>query len=495
MADPHEIAQKTLARKSTTNALDYGKLPPQNKELEEAVLGAVMIDKNAILNIAELFKPEVFYVDAHQRIAKAIKELYEARNPIDSLTVVEVLKKNGDLENAGGPFYVAQLTGKIGSSAHIEYHMRVVIEKYIARMLVSSGTEQIRDAYEDQTDVFELLNRCHKAFIAIEQIAHTGATENTASIVDAALVRMEAGNSAVPSSHSAINKNLFGWKKGNMVVVAARTGMGKTAFHVSELVNLCLAGVKCASFNLEMMPEQFIIRGACNISEVVNTKYRLKVMNKKEEENFYLGIEQIRQFKNLHLDFTSGITVSQIRAKIRKWKFEHGLEVVFIDHLQFISPEDSKGKNRDIQIGEITRELKAIAKEEEVCIILFCHISRQAEKNANKRPTLAELRESGNIENDADSVIFLVRPEYYFEKTSDGRVKYNGPEEEAFKNICQVFCDKNRDGFTFETEWNCHLGISKFKDVIDEMRGIGKKTEEAQAVTDTPQVADDDTPF
>lgn len=447
---------------------DMGKIPPQATELEKAVLGALMIESKAIQQVAAILSPDMFYVDAHQRICRAIMELFSTRRPIDIETVADQLKKHGNLDAAGGPFFLAQLTNFVGSAANIEYHTRVVQEYYMLRELITAGNEQIMEAYNDSADPFNLVSKSLTRIMGIQQIGINGRTETTSDILDKAVLRLNSGISATPSSHEDINKNLFGWKRGNMVVVAARTGMGKTAFHISEFVKLCLAGHKCMSFNLEMLEEQFVIRAACHISGVPNTKVRLKVMDKHEEYEFYQAIEVMRQCPNMHLDFTSSLTVSLFRAKVKKMKMEQGLDVVFLDHLQFMKPEDTQGKTRDMQIGDITRELKAIAKEEDICIILFSHINRGVEKTNDKRPNLSDLRESGNIENDADAVLFLLRPEYYFKKDSRGRTVFETADEEYFKNKCQVYCDKNRDGFTFETELHCNLSTNVFSDIVSE---------------------------
>lgn len=488
MSEPVDILKKSFQRKATFD-VDYGKLPPQNRDLEEAVIGAIMIEKTAISYIANELQPELFYVDAHQHIVTAILQLYKEKSAIDLLTITEQLKANGTLDRAGGPFAIAQISNKVGSCAHIEDHMKIIMQKAIARALISSGTEQIKEAYEDTTDVFELVDKCRKAFTKIEQLSVSGRIETTESMADEALAKLESDTQGTPSSHSAINANIGGWVRGHLVVIAARPGMGKTAFHVSELVNLCLNGWKCGSINLEMLKLQFFLRTACKVSGVMNHRVKQKTWGPNEKKDFYDGWNTIRNMKNLHLDFEAGQSISTIANKIRRWKFEHGLDICFVDHLQFIRPDATAGKNKDEQIGDITRALKKIAKDEDICIVLFSHVNRSVEDNPGKRPYLSNLRESGNIENDADVVMFFVRPEYYYEKRADGTIIYNGPEEEAFRNIVQVFCDKHRDGPTFDTEWNCYLGTNHFKDIYH------IKTEPPGVQTEIPLNNDDSTPF
>lgn len=480
--------RKTFQRKATFDQ-DYGKLPPQSVEMEEAVIGAIMIEKTAIMLVANDLRPELFYRESNKLIVNAILQLHTKKQNIDSLTIVEQLKKNGHLDAAGGHYAVAQISNSVGSSAHIQDHMKIVIEKALARELITTGNEQIRKAYEDQTDVFELIDESRKAFTKIEQMSVSGRIETTETMADEALAKFESNTQGTTSSHSAINENIGGWVRGHLVVIAARPGMGKTAFHVSELMSLANCGVKCASINLEMLKLQFFVRTACNQSRVNNSIVKHKSWSPGTKQDFYDGWNKVRNMKNLHLDFEAGQTVSTIANKIRRWKFEFGLDICFIDHLQFIRPDSTAGKNKDEQIGDITRSLKKIAKDEDICIVLFSHVNRSVEDNPGKRPYLSNLRESGNIENDADVVMFFVRPEYYFDKKADGTIIYNGPEEEAMRNIVQVHCDKHRDGPTFDTEWNCYLGTNHFKDIYH------IKPEQPGIQTEIPLSNDESTPF
>ncbi len=241
MAEPIEIVKKPLFRKSTpdVNVIDYGKLPPQVKELEEAVLGAVMIEQNAITEVFDILKDESFYIDAHQRIWRAIRLLYQNQAPIDLLTVTEQLKKNGELDSAGGPFYVAQLTNKIGSAANVEYHARIIAEKFIQRQLISTSTDVIKDAYEDTTDVFELLDKAEKNLFSIAENNMKRNSEDIASLLLGELKEIEARmNSSeegdhlngVPSGFIDLDRTTGGWQKSDLIIVAARPAMGKTAF-------------------------------------------------------------------------------------------------------------------------------------------------------------------------------------------------------------------------------------------------------------------------
>lgn len=501
MDDPIETVKKTLLRKSSdVDLFSYGKVPPQVKDLEEVVLGAVMIDRSVLNNIADILKDESFYVDQHQRIWKAIRMLNRDQSPIDLLTVTEQLKRNGDLEAAGGPFYVATLTNKCGSGAHAEYHARIIAEKYMQRQLISTSTEIIKDAYEDQTDVFELLDRAEKNLQGVR--VQSGGTSTTEMHLQEADRQSSSG--FVKSKHRFINAAFGGgWQKGALNIVAARPAMGKSAWHVSELIHCVNENYKCASFNLEMLQRQLMGRIICNLTAMPNTRYVRKDYHLGEEERVSDARSWIKEHDyNLSLDFTAGITIWDIISKLRKIKSDKGLDVVFIDHLQFITlpSAETKGKTKDQQIGEITRALKGFAKDNDVAMIVLCHLSRETERGASKRPGLSHLRESGNIENDSDTVSFLFRAEYYFEKDENGFPQYKDQEQEKYKNICQWFNDKNRDGPTFESEMKCFLGTSNFIDVPkDEVGSMEEKkatvTGNLIPISKAQEETDDSLPF
>lgn len=473
-----EIAKKTFIRNQTqSSVLDYGKLPPQAKDMEEAVIGAVMIDNTAISLIADIMVDECFYVDAHQRIWRAIRMLHKEKSPIDLLTVVEQLKQNEDLDAAGGPLKVAQISNCIGSSANIEYHARIVMEKYIQRKLISLSTESIKNAYEDSTDIGELLETSERNLKQLLAYTVTGKVETLPTQVDRALKQIEAsasssGNATIKSKHNSINQNFNGWQRGTLNIVAARPGMGKSAWHVSELCHLIKQDYNVASFNPEMSERQLFSRIFCNISEISNKNLkRFEFANKNDYASLCSEIDWLKtKERNLTVDFTGGVQLQHISNLCRKIKMERGLDVVFIDYLQLvkIDPATAKGINRDQYIGEITRELKSIAKNQDVCVIAFCQLNRAAEAKADKRPTMAELRESGNIENDADTISFLLRPEYYFEKDANGNTVYATTDQEQFKNICQFINAKNREDTTFEDEFRCFLGMSNFTDLTNQ---------------------------
>jgi replicative DNA helicase len=466
-----EIIIRSLTRNNTQ--IDFGKLPPQAKDMEEAVIAAAMIEATAMPLVADFIKSDMFYVDAHIRIWNAIEQLHIERKPIDLLTVTEQLRKNNDLDSVGGPFAIAQLTNKIGTAANIEEHARIIFEKHIQRRVISVSSEAQRTAYEDSCDPFELLDRTEKEFRALQTSIISGQVEDIGMQIEDAYNQIEAsasqtGKTIIKSKHKAINKNFNGWQRGTLNIIAARPGMGKSAFHVSELVNLIRTDYKVASFNPEMSKRQLYSRIFCNLAEISNKKLKRFELSNTDMSTLHEEIQWLKNKRNdLFIDFTGGVQISHVSNICRKIKLEQGLDVVFIDYLQLVRLDSAtaKGINRDQYIGEITRELKTISKNLDVCVIAFCQLNRAAEAKADKRPSMSELRESGNIENDADTISFLLRPEYYFNKDADGKTIYENSEQEQFKNVCQFINAKNREDTIFEDEIYCDLGRSSFVDM------------------------------
>lgn len=443
-------------------------LPPQAIEAEEAVLGAIMIDSKAHLKVAEKFRPEIFYLEKHKLIAKTIQDLIRSGSAIDILTVSERLKAEKKLGEAGGRMYIVKLTNGIASSSHIENHIDIVCERFIAREAASLCMDIGRKAMREDEDTAMLVNELEYRTAQLQRVMLTGNVRTLSGILNDVWSN-DSSKTYVKSKHSAINSNFGGWSKGTLNIIAGRPGMGKSAFHVSEALSCASRGYSVMSFNLEMMETQFVPRMECNMSGIGNKQYKERRFSPSEYER----LQSVRKIllsmeDRLHLDFTGGISVFDITAKAKKVKMDMGgLDIIFVDHIQFVTVPDAmrKGMTRDAEIGIITRELKRFAKNENVAVIAFSHLSRRTEESKTKRPTLADLRESGNIENDADTISFLLRPEYYFEKDHTGSIIYDTPEKLDYKGICQFICDKNRDGSTFEDDFKVNLSTSCFMDL------------------------------
>ena len=449
MADV-ELVKKSLIRKSSSDVspLDYGKLPPQAKELEEAVLGAVMIEQNAINEVIDILKEDSFYVDAHQRIWRSILNLYQNQAPIDLLTVTEQLRKNGELDAAGGPFFVAQLTNKIGSAANVEYHARVLAEKFIQRRLISTSSEIIRDAYEDTTDVFELLDKAEKNLFSI---AENNLKRDSADIQSLVFKELEELNirmnndqdhmNGVASGFIDLDKATGGWQKSDLIIVAARPAMGKTAFTLALARNAAIDHKKpVAIFSLEMSSAQLVQRLISMETHIPSDKIRKGNLEPYEYQILTSKIDHLKN-ASIFIDDTPAINVFELRSKCRRLKQQHDIQLVVIDYLQLMSGSvDGKGGgNREQEISQISRSLKGMAKELGIPVIALSQLSRAVEtRGGDKRPILSDLRESGAIEQDADIVIFLYRAEYYqLDQDADGN---------PTKDIAEVIIAKHRNG-------------------------------------------------
>ncbi|MFN8286313.1 MAG: replicative DNA helicase [Chitinophagales bacterium] len=450
MAEPTDILKKTFVKKGSgeSGSLEYGKLPPQARDLEEAVLGAVMIEQNAINEVIDILKEDAFYVDAHARIWKAIRSLYQAQVPIDLLTVTEQLKKSGELEAAGGPFYIAQLTNKVGSAANAEYHARILAEKYIQRQLISTSTEIIKDAYEDTTDVFELLDKAEKGLFSIAENNLKRNSEDISSLLMTELkeldVRMNNSDdhlNGVPSGFIDLDRATGGWQKSDLIILAARPAMGKTAFTLALARNAAVDHQKpVAVFSLEMSNAQLVQRLISMETHIPAEKIR---RGNLEQYEYQILTSKIDSLKNasIFIDDTPAINVFELRSKCRRLKQQHDISMVVIDYLQLMSGSiDGKNSgNREQEISQISRALKGLAKELEIPVIALSQLSRAVEtRGGDKKPILSDLRESGAIEQDADIVIFLYRGEYYgIETDVDGQ---------STKDIAEVIIAKHRNG-------------------------------------------------
>ena len=396
-----------------------GKLPPQALDLEEAVLGALMLEKDALTAVIDILKPESFYADNHQEIYRAIVDLFNASEPVDMRTVASQLRKNGKLEFVGGAYYLAELTSKVSSAANIEFHARIVTEMAIKRELIRVASEIHHDAYEDTTDVFHLLDRTEQSLFEISESNIRKNYENMRTLMGQAIKELEErknhkdGLTGIPSGFTQLDRVTSGWQKSDMVIIAARPGMGKTAFVVSALRNAAVDfGHAVAIFSLEMSSVQLVNRLISAEAELESEK--IKKGNLQEYEWQQL-VHKTSKLTNapIFIDDTPALTILELRAKCRRLKAQHDVQLIVIDYLQLMSG-DSTGGNREQEIASISRALKGIAKELDVPVIALSQLSRAVEtRGGDKRPQLSDLRESGSIEQDADMVMFLYRPEYY----------------------------------------------------------------------------------
>ncbi|MEZ4970164.1 MAG: replicative DNA helicase [Flavobacteriaceae bacterium] len=406
--------------KSTIISLEKGKIPPQAVDLEEVVLGAMMIDKKGVDEVIDILHPEVFYKDAHRYIYEAIFKLFENSEPVDLLTVSAQLKKDGRLESAGGDFYLIKLTQKVASSAHIEFHARIILQKFIQRSLIKISNEIIEEAYEDATDVFDLLDNAESKLYDVTQGNLKRSAETAQNLVIQAKKRIEEiagkeGLSGIPSGFDKLDKLTSGWQPSDLVIVAARPGMGKTALTLSMARNIAVnSNIGVAFFSLEMSSVQLITRLISSETGLSSEKLRTGRLEKHEWEQLNVKVKAL-ETAPLFIDDTPSLSIFDLRAKARRLASQHDIKMIIIDYLQLMTAGGSqKGGNREQEISTISRNLKALAKELNVPVIALSQLSRAVEtRGGSKRPILSDLRESGAIEQDADIVSFIYRPEYY----------------------------------------------------------------------------------
>lgn len=428
-------------------ASSLGKLPPQNLEAEEAVLGALMLEKGSLTIVLEILRPDSFYKEAHRIIYETILTLDSKGDPVDLLTVTNALRKSSQLDFVGGPYYLVELTQKVSSAANLEFHSRIVSENAIKRELIKISSEITRDSFDYTTDVFDLLDHAQQQ---IFQIIDANLKKKYASIRDIlhqAIKELEekknndGGLTGVPTGFTDLDRMTSGWQKSDLVIIAARPGMGKTAFVVSAMRNAAVQFNKgVALFSLEMSSVQLINRLISAEAELGSEKITKGKLEPYEWQHLHERISKLSSAP-IYIDDTPALSIMELRAKCRQLKAQHDIQLIIIDYLQLMRGSDGgKGPtNREQEIATISRGLKGLAKELSVPVIALSQLSRATEqRGGDKRPMLSDLRESGSIEQDADMVIFLYRPEYYGIEVDED----NNPT----KGVGEVIIAKHRNG-------------------------------------------------
>ena len=397
-----------------------GRVPPQAVDLEEAVLGSLMIDRDALSKVIDILDASSFYVEAHQHIFQAIQELFGDSEPIDMLTVAERLKKNGVLAQVGGEGKLVTLTNRVSSAAHIEYHARIVVQKHIQRELIRISTDLIEKSYDETSDVMDLLDSAEQGLFDFSQGNLKKNYEGSYELVKQALKRIEdiskrEGLSGVPTGFKLIDKVTSGWQPSDLIIIAARPGMGKTAMVLSMARNMAVDhNTAVGVFSLEMSSVQLITRLISSETGIGAEKLRKGDLSTAEWQQLTSKVKTLEDAP-IFIDDTPGLSVFDMRAKCRRLVSQNKVGVIIIDYLQLMTAGSSKaGGNREQEISTISRSLKSIAKELNVPVIALSQLSRAVEtRGGSKRPLLSDLRESGAIEQDADIVSFIYRPSYY----------------------------------------------------------------------------------
>jgi len=463
---------------SELGTLAFGKVPPQARELEEAVLGAIMLEKNAFDTVVELLKPECFYTQANQRIFAAAMSLSDQQMSIDMLTVVEQLRSNGELEVVGGAYYVSRLTNTVVSAANIEAHARIILQKFIQRELIRLSGEIITDAYEDTTDVFDLLDEAESKLFEITNNHLRKNFDSIESVIVKTVKRLDEMRSrqedvtGVPSGYESLDRVTYGWQNSDLIILAARPSVGKTAFALNLARNAALHPTKptaVAFFSLEMSSAQLVQRILSAESEILLEKIARGRLEEHEMQQLYRrGIERLSRAP-IFIDDTAALNIFELRAKCRRLKSKYDVGLFIIDYLQLMTGlGDNRNSNREQEISTISRNLKGLAKELQVPIVALSQLSREVEKRkeGNKIPQLSDLRESGAIEQDADLVMFLYRPEYY-DITSNEFGESN-------KGETHVRIAKHRNGSLENIRLKALLHIQKFVEVnAADLPGLG----------------------
>ena len=423
---------------------DFGKVPPQAIDMEEAVLGAIMLEKEAVITILDILKPESFYKDAHRKIFKSVSDLSAREFPVDLYTVTEELRAHGELESVGGPVYLSQLTSKVVSAANVDYHARIVAQKYIQRELIRVSTEIQTRAFDDTWDVTELLDYSENELFQIAEGNIKREVSPINMVIKEAIREIEEAGKredalvGIPSGFTKLDRLTSGWQKAELVIIAARPSMGKTAFALSMARNMSIDhGKKVAIFSCEMSSIQLVNRLIIAETDIAGDKIRNGRLTEEEWKQLDTRIKKLVQAP-IFIDDTPAISIFELRAKCRRLMAQHKLDIVIVDYLQLMSGPDNAG-SREQEVSNISRSLKSIAKELNVPIIALSQLNRSVEmRGGTKRPLLSDLRESGAIEQDADMVVFIHRQEKFGMLTFD--------DGSSTKGIAEIILAKNRNG-------------------------------------------------
>ena len=435
------------------------RVPPQNIEAEQAVLGAMLIKKEAIVEVQEILQPEDFYRETHRLVYEAMIELSGNDEAVDLVTLTEQLRKSGMLEKIGGLPFLTQLANAVPTAANVTYHAKIVKEKAELRRLISAATEIAGAAYEDADSVENIMDAAEKKILSVAGSQNGGTFESMKSIVMRTFERINVlyesrgGLTGLSCGFKDLDKLTSGLQKSDLILVAARPSMGKTAFTLNIASYVGLHGGKVAFFSLEMSKEQLMQRMLCAEGGIDATRLRTGQLDAKEWNRLVETADRLSRAP-IYIDDTAGITVMELRSKARRLKAEHGLDLIIIDYLQLMQGRPSRnGDNRQQEISEISRSLKALARELDVPVIALSQLSRSVESRQVKKPMLSDLRESGSLEQDADIVMFLYREDYYDKDTEN-------------KNITEIIIAKHRNGPVDSIQLFFQKEYTKFRDLL-----------------------------
>lgn len=463
--------QKKVDPIESINAI-YGKVPPQEKELEKAVLGALLIQNDAIFSIMDILTPESFYEPSHQVIYESIRDLGTNHKPVDIMTVAIDLKAKDKLDLIGGEVYLSELTDRVGTSSHLEFHARIVHQKYMQRELIKISSEIQKKSYDASQDVEELINFAEGEIFKLSEGGIKSETVRINTILAQAMDAIEKASQnkdellGVPSGYTKMDRLTSGWQPSDLIIVAARPSMGKTAFILSMARNITVDSNRpFAIFSLEMSSLQLVNRLISAEVEINSAKIRRGELKDYEWAQLESRIKRLEEAP-LFVDDTPAISVFELRAKCRRLVKSHNIQGIVIDYLQLMTAGvDMKG-NREQEVSMISRSLKALAKELNIPVIALSQLNRSVEsRSGDKRPQLSDLRESGAIEQDADMVLFIHRPEYYGITTDQ--------EGNSLSGLAEIIIAKHRNGATDSVWLKFKKEFARFDDKPDDIHEFG----------------------
>ena len=456
----------------------YGHLQPQALEVEKAVLGALMIDKDAYSVVCEILYPESFYEPRNKKVYAAIRDLAMAEKPVDIVTVTDQLSKSGTLEDVGGPVYIAELSGRVASSANIEYHANIIAQKFLARQLIQYASDLETKAFDETIDVDELMQHAEGSLFELSQKnMKKDYTQIDPVVTQAVKVIQEAaknkdGMTGIPSGYHGLDDKTSGWQDSDLVIIAGRPAMGKTAFALSMAKNIAADyRVPIAFFSLEMSNQQLVNRLLSNVCEIEGKKILNGQLQPDEWERLDKRVNMLLGAP-IYVDDTPGLSVFELRTKARRLVREHDVKIIMIDYLQLMNANGMRFSSRQEEVSTISRSLKGLAKELNIPIIALSQLNRGVESREGlegKRPQLSDLRESGAIEQDADMVLFVHRPEYYHIYQDDNGRDLHG--------MAQIIIAKHRKGATGDVLLNFRGEFTRFENPDDSRIGRGKSAD------------------
>ena len=463
-------AKSTRKRNVAPIDTSFGHLQPQALDIEKVVLGALMIDSDAFTVVSELIRPETFYDPRHQKIYGAIQSLNLHEKPVDIMTVAEELKRSGDLEEVGGPAYIVELSSHVASSAHIEYHGRILAQKFLARQLIQFASMIETSAFDETVDVDELMQKAEGSLFELSQ--KNMAQEYTQIdpivkqahelLLKAANNQENGGLTGISTGFTKLDKITAGWQPSDLVIIAGRPAMGKTSFALSLAKNIAIDNrIPVAFFSLEMNNVQLVNRLLSNVCSISGSKILSGQLDPSDWERFDNNLRKM-DGAPIYVDDTPGLSVFELRTKARRLVREHGIKVLMVDYLQLMNANGMRFNSRQEEVSTISRSLKGLAKELNIPVLALSQLSRAVEQREGvegKRPQLSDLRESGAIEQDADMVLFVHRPEYYHilqdEKGND------------LHGMAQIIIAKHRKGATGDVLLNFRGEYTRFANPED----------------------------